>query len=100
MCDPDNPQQRDRPQPPGLAYGPEMAESSVDRDTAAEPRGLFVWLAFVALLITAVGVVVRLVRVVSGDQSALEGLSLLVVQVLFGLWISRLFWRAAQRRAG
>ena len=76
-----------------------MTEIGVTHDVDVEPRGLFVWLAFAALVITAIGVVVRLVRVVSGDQSALEGLSLLVVQVIFGLWISRLCWRAAQRRS-
>ena len=72
----------------------------MDGGVDAEPRGLFVWLAFAALLITAVGVAVRLDSVASGDVSALEGLSLLVAQVLFGIWISRLCWRAAQRRAG
>jgi hypothetical protein len=76
-----------------------MADSGTDPALDAQPTGIFVWLAFGALIVTAVGVVLRLIHVVSGDQTVLEGLLSLVFQVIFGLWISRLCWRVAQRRA-
>lgn len=75
-----------------------MDGTRTDRDLEAEPRGLFVWLAFGALIITAVGVVLRVINIVSGDESAAMGVLSLVFQVVFGLWISRLCWRIAQRR--
>lgn len=76
-----------------------MADLEVESELAAQPKGVFVWLAFGALLVTAVGVALRIVHMVSGDESVAVGLLSLVFQVAFGLWLSRVFWRIAQRRA-
>lgn len=76
-----------------------MSDLGTESELAAEPKGVFVWLAFGALLVTAVGVVLRIVHVVSGEETVASGLLSLVFQVAFGLWLSRVFWRIAERRA-
>ncbi|MBL8775911.1 MAG: hypothetical protein JNK12_08270 [Acidimicrobiales bacterium] len=76
-----------------------MVDPAVEGELTAEPSGLFVWLAFGALVITAVGVLLRIIEMATGDESLAVGLLSLVFQVAFGLWLSRVFWRIAQRRA-